>query len=69
MNDRELAESWAILLVAVVLYVFYIFVVGPLGVSLVLNPLGVYLEYMGRVSITFGLSLLSFSFKSSNNSD
>lgn len=67
MKDRDLAETWAILIIAVIMYAIYIYVVGPLGIWLVLNPFGVTVDYMGRVSIAFGLSLLSTSISSSNN--
>lgn len=67
MKDRNLAETWAISIIAVIMYVLYIYVVGPLGIWLVLDPFGVTVDYMGRVSITFGLSLLSTSISSSNN--
>lgn len=67
MKDRDLAETWAISIIAVIMYALYIYVVGPLGIWLVLDPFGVTVDYMGRVSIVFGLSLLSASISSSNN--
>lgn len=67
MKDRDLAETWAISIIAVIMYALYIYVVGPLGIWLVLDPFGVTVDYMGRVSIAFGLSLLSTSISSSNN--
>lgn len=68
MNEKSLGETWTILIVAVIIYLIYLFGFGPLGVWLILNPLGVTVNYMGRVSISVGFSLLSSVFSSSSSS-
>lgn len=68
MNEKSLGETWTILIVAVIIYLIYLFGLGPLGVWLILNPLGVTVNYMGRVSISVGFSLLSSVFSSSSSS-
>lgn len=68
MNEKSLGETWTILIVAVIIYLIYLFGFGPLGVWLILNPFGITVSYMGRVSISVGISLLSSVFSSSNSS-
>lgn len=67
MNEKSLGEAWAILIVAVIMYLIYLFGIGPLGVWLILNPLGISVGYMGRVSMSLGISAISVTFSSNNN--
>lgn len=39
-------------------FIVQLFGIGPLSIWFILNPLGISLTYMGRVSIFFGLALL-----------
>lgn len=66
MEKNNLAESLALLILALILYSVYLFLIAPLAVWLVLSPLGVSVGYMGRVSIGLGLSLLTSSISSSS---
>lgn len=66
MEENNLAESLALLILVVILYSVYLFLIAPLAVWLILSPLGVSVGYMGRVSIGLGMSLLTSSISSSS---
>lgn len=65
MEERSLAELLLDLMIAVIVFAMYLYIITPLAIWLILDPFGIAIDYMGRVSIGLGLSLLrgSVSFK------
>lgn len=68
MDNQKIAEAWAVFIIAIVVFSIYMFGVGPLGLWLIFNPIGITVNYMGRVSMSAGILLIKTSLTSSGSS-